>query len=384
MLFRVYLTNPTRLATSISAVALTVSLAACSGANSLKNNDTGNSSSSNSPEASSDKLALKQDVSLFGAGTSFPASLYQRWFADFNKKHPDVQINYQAVSSDAGVSQFIASTVDFGASDSAMKDEEIKAVEGKGILLLPMTAGSIVIAYNLPSVTGELNLPRQVYTDIFLGKIKKWNAPKIVAANPGVELPDQDIKVVYRSDSSSTTEVFTKHLSAISSEWKRDVGEGKTVEWLTGTGVKDNQGILTEVRQTSGAIAYVDYGYAKQNNLKVAALENKAGKFIVPSEESALKTLESVKLPDNLRVFPSNPDGQQSYPLVSYTWLLVYKKYYDLEKAKVIEAIIEYGLTDGQQISTELGYIPLPRNVRTKVAAAADQISSDYKITVSE
>ncbi len=299
-----------------------------------------------------------------------------------NKKYPNLQVDYASVGSGAGVEQFIKGTVDFGASDVAMKPEEIQKVpQDKGVVLLPMTAGSIVLSYNLPDVT-ELKLPRAVYADILLGKIKTWNDPKIAAANPGAKLSNQPIVVVYRSDGSGTTGVFTKHLSAISPEWKSKVGDGKTVNWPTGVGAKGNEGVTAQVQQTQGSIGYVEYGYAKQNGLKFAALENKAGKVVVPTEESASKALESEPLPTNLVTFISDPEGADSYPIVTYTWLLVYKKYPDAAKAKAVEAAIEYGLTEGQKQATELGYVPLPQNVITKVAAAADQISPEYKIAV--
>jgi len=388
MLFQINLNNPTRLAASVSVVALTVSLAACGGQNTA-NNNAGNSEASPSAatnNAGSDKLALQQDVSLVGAGASFPAPLYQRWFQDINGKYPKVQINYQSVGSGAGVEQFTAGTVDFGASDTAMKDEEIAKVGDNkgGVLLLPMTAGSIVLAYNLPDVQGELKLPRQVYSDILLGKITKWNDPQIAAANSGVKLPDQNITVVHRSDGSGTTGVFTKHLSAISPEWKSKVGEGKTVQWPTGVGAKGNEGVTAQIKQTVGAIGYVEYGYAKNNNVKFASLENKAGKFVMPNDQSASKTLETVELPENFRAFISDPEGDEAYPVVTYTWMMTHKKYDDPAKAKAVEAMIEYGLTEGQKNSAELGYVPLPKNVVEKVATAADQISPDYKISVSQ
>jgi phosphate transport system substrate-binding protein len=386
MLFRIDLTQPTRLVASISVVALTVSLAACGGQQPSDNSASGGSGSAPAAgnNAGADKLALKQDVQLVGAGASFPAPLYQRWFQDFNQKHPKVQINYQSVGSGAGVEQFTKGTVDFGASDTAMKDDEITKVGDKGVTLLPMTAGSIVLAYNLPEVTGEVKLPRQVYTDILLGKIKKWNDPAIAKANAGVTLPDQAITVVHRSDGSGTTGVFTKHLSAISPEWKTKVGDGKTVQWPTGLGAKGNEGVTAQIQQTKGAVGYVEYGYAKNNNLKFASLENKDGKFVVPNDQSASKTLEAVKLPDNLRAFITDPEGAEAYPIVTYTWMLVPKKVSDPEKAKAIEAMVEYGLTDGQKITGELGYVPLPKTVVEQVAAAADQISPDYKISVGQ
>jgi phosphate transport system substrate-binding protein len=376
------LIRQTRLATSISVVALTVSLVACGEQKTPDNTaTTGASSNPTATSASTGKLALAQNLSITGAGATFPAPLYQRWFSDLNKQSPKLQINYQSVGSGAGIEQFTKGTVDFGASDVAMKDEEIQKVQ-KGVLLLPMTAGSIVLAYNIPNAQTGLKLPRQVYTDIFLGKITNWNDPKIAAANPGVTLPNLPITLVHRSDGSGTTGVFTKHLSAISPEWKTKVGEGKDVKWPVGVGAKGNEGVTAQVQQTQGAIGYIEYGYAKQNNLNFAALENKAGGYIQPSLEAASKTLEAVTLPDNLRAFISDPEGKDSYPIVTYTWLLVPKQYTDPIKAKAIEAMVEYGLTEGQKASEELGYVPLPQKVIAKVAAAADQLSPDYKIEV--
>jgi phosphate transport system substrate-binding protein len=380
--------NPARPVASISAVAMTVTLVACGGNTASNNTTTGASpAAGTSPGASSTaggstKLALKQNVTLKGSGASFPNPLYQRWFRDFGQANSQVRINYESVGSGAGVEQFTKGLVDFGASDTAMKDEEIQKVGDKGVLLIPMTAGSIVLAYNIPDVTGEVKLPRQVYTDILLGKISNWNDPKIKAANPNVTFKDQKISVVYRSDGSGTTGVFTKHLSAISPDWKSKVGDGKSVQWPTGTGAKGNEGVTDLIKQTPGAIGYVEYGYAKSNKLSVASLENKAGKFVSPTDESASKTLEAVKLPENLRAFISDPEGEGSYPIVTYTWLLAPKKVADAEKAKAIEAVIEYGLTDGQKIAAELGYVPLPETVRKQVATVADQISPDYKIEV--
>lgn len=392
MLFRLNSIHPNRLGLSISALTLAVSLVACggeSGPNNTANNSptTGNTNPTATPVAASGavgKLALATDVSLTGAGASFPAPLYQRWFQDFNRVNPKVQINYQSVGSGAGVEQFTKGTVDFGASDTAMKDDEITKVPAdKGVLLLPMTAGSIVLAYNLPDVP-ELKLPREVYANIFLGKITKWNDPQIAAANPGAKLPDQAITVVHRSDGSGTTGVFTKHLSSISPAWKEQVGEGKTVQWPGGVGAKGNEGVTAQIQQTAGAIGYVEYGYAKNNGLKFAALQNKAGQFVTPTDESAEKALEAVTLPENLRAFIADPEGANSYPIVTYTWMLIPKKVTDANKAKAIEAMVEYGLTEGQKVSSELGYVPLPKSVREKVAAAADQISPDYKIDLGK
>jgi phosphate transport system substrate-binding protein len=322
----------------------------------------------------------QQQTYLVGAGASFPAPLYQRWFQDLSNSSGSLQVDYQSVGSGAGVERFVQGLVDFGASDVAMKDDEIAKVD-RGVLMLPMTAGSIVLAYNLPGVS-DLKLSREAYVDIFLGKITKWNDPKIAADNPGVNLPDQKITVVHRSDGSGTTGVFTKHLSAISSEWQQQVGEGKTVQWPTGLGGGKNDGVAALVSQNEGAIGYVEYGFSKMAGLPTAALENKSGQFIKASDESASATLAAVTLPQNMRAFISDPEGGNSYPIVTYTWLLVYKTYDDPAKAKAMETAIEYGLNEGQEVAPQLGYIPLPRNVREKVASVADTISPDSKIAI--
>lgn len=383
MLSRISAIKNTRLPASISVLALTISLAACGGQQTPDNtatNGTSGTATDTTAANTGKNLDLGGNISLTGAGASFPAPLYASWFTDLNKKYSNLQVNYQSVGSGAGVEQFLKGTVDFGASDVAMKDEEIQKVQN-GVHLLPVTAGSIVLAYNLPGVE-ELRLPRAVYTNILLGNIKTWNDPQIAKANPNVKLPNQPITIAYRSDGSGTTGVFTKHLSAISPEWKSKVGEGKSVNWPVGVGGKGNEGVTAQIQQTQGAIGYIEYGYAKQNNLKVAILENKSGQFVTPTDESASKTLESVTLPENLRAFIADPEGSNSYPIVTYSWIMAYKKYDNPAKGKAMEAMIEYALTEGQKIAPELGYVPLPQNVITKVAAAADQISPDYKIAV--
>jgi phosphate transport system substrate-binding protein len=264
-----------------------------------------------------------------------------------------------------------------------MKDEEIAKV-ARGVILLPMTAGSIVLAYNLPGVA-DLKLSRAAYSGIATGKIIKWNDPAIAADNPGVTLPDRPITFVHRSDGSGTTGVFTKNMAAISPEFEKAIGEGKSVEWpKTGTfvGAKGNEGVTAQIQQTEGAIGYIEYGYATQNNLAFATLENRAGNFIKVDDEKAAATLANVELPDNLRAFVVDADGPDSYPFVTYTWIMVYEKYPDAQKAKGIEVMVEYGINQGQEVAGALGYIPLPKNVRERIAAAADGISPDYTITV--
>ncbi|HEY9296452.1 MAG TPA: phosphate ABC transporter substrate-binding protein PstS, partial [Phormidium sp.] len=273
MILRLTLTSPKTVAAAISGVALTIGLGACGPSQTTPTATTETPAPGASPAvapgtpttATPSRLDLAQNVLVSGAGASFPAPLYQRWFADFNQANPKARINYQSVGSGAGVQQFINGTVDFGASDVAMSDEELAKAKG-GALMLPVTAGGIVLAYNVPGLQTGLKLPRDVYVDIFLGNIKTWNDPKIAAANPGVNLPNLPINVVYRADGSGTTGVFTKHLSAVSPSWQSKIGDGKTVAWPVGSGAKGNEGVTAQIAQTAGSIGYIEYGYAKQNN----------------------------------------------------------------------------------------------------------------------
>ena len=302
---------------------------------------------------------------LQGAGATFPAPLYQRWIAEYTKGNPDVQINYQGVGSGAGIKQFTQNLVSFGASDAAMKDEEIAAVK-QGVVLIPATAGSIVLAYNLPGVE-NLKLSREAYVGIFLGKITKWNDPAIAKTNAGVNLPNLAVTVCERSDGSGTNFVFTKHLSAISPEFKDQVGEGTSVTWPTGVAGKGNDGVTALIKQNKGAIGYVEYGYAKNNKLSFAALQNKAGEFVTATTASGAATLATTQFPANLlRAWPSDPEGKDAYPISTFTWLLLYKKYDNTQAAEAVKKFVNYGLTEGQKFAEELGYIPLPKEVIDK------------------
>jgi len=371
---------------SVSLFIGAVALTSCGGGTTqttTTDTTTGTTAGADSPLA--EARAQIPRVSLTGGGASFPAPLYQSWFTSLSRIVPNLQVNYQSTGSGAGVEKFLSKTVDFGASDVAMTDEEIaQAQQTRGVMLLPMTAGSIVIAYNLPGVT-ELNLPRDVYTDIFLGRINNWNDARIAAANPGATLPDRPITVVHRADGSGTTGVFTMHLSAISPDWANSIGEGRSVEWpTTGNfiGARGNEGVTAQIQQNQGSIGYVEYGFAKTNNLTYAALQNQAGNFVSPTPETGAATLAAVELPDDMRAFIADPEGADSYPLVTYTWMLVYEKYDDPNRAIGMEAMIEYGLNEGQDQADPLGYIPLPENVRQQVAEAADAITPDYSITL--
>ena len=314
-------------------------------------------------------------ITLQGTGATFPAPLYQRWFAEYNKLHSDVQINYQALGSGAGIKQFQQGLVDFGASDAAMTDEEISQVKNGGVILLPMTAGSVVLAYNLPGGPSELKLSREAYVGIFLGKITMWNDSTIAKSNPGAAMPNAKITVVTRSDGSGTTFVFTSHLTAISEAWKSGPGAGKSVNFPVGVAGKGNPGVTALVKQTPGAIGYVEYGYAKQIGIPMATLENKSGKFVAVTLESEKAALASVQLPSDLRAWITDPADPNAYPIVTYTWILAHKKYSDAKIAETLKSVLNYGLTQGQGFSVDLGYIPLPASVVSEVGKAVDGIS---------
>jgi phosphate transport system substrate-binding protein len=302
---------------------------------------------------------------LQGAGATFPAPLYQRWIAEYTKTNPDMQINYQGVGSGAGIKQFTQNLVSFGASDAAMTDKEIAAVK-QGVVLIPATAGSIVLAYNLPGIE-SLKLSREAYVGIFLGTITKWNDAAIAKTNEGAKLPNVAITVCERSDGSGTNFVFTKHLSAISPEFKDKVGEGTSVTWPTGVAGKGNDGVTALIKQNKGAIGYVEFGYAKNNKLSFAALQNKVGEFATATTASGAATLATTQFPPNvLRAWPSDPDGKDCYPIATFTWLLIYRKYDNVQLAEAVKKFVNWGLVDGQKFSEELGYIPLPKEVVDK------------------
>jgi phosphate transport system substrate-binding protein len=323
--------------------------------------------------ASAAVYSAPAQTKLNGAGATFPAPLYQRWIAEFTKANPNIQINYQGVGSGTGINNFTQGIVDFAGSDAAMTDEQIAKVK-QGVVLIPATAGSIVLAYNLPGVE-NLKLSRVAYVGIFLGKITKWNDPTIAKANEGVKLPDTAITACERSDGSGTTFVFTKHLSAISPDFKSQVGEGTTVTWPTGVAGKGNDGVTALIKGTAGAVGYVEYGYAKNNKLSFAQLENKSGAFVAATTESGAATLNTTQFPANLlRAWPSDPDAKDAYPIATFTWLLLYKKYDKKEQLDALQKFITYGLSDGQKFATDLGYIPLPKDIVDKSQAALKSV----------
>jgi phosphate transport system substrate-binding protein len=325
-----------------------------------------------SAAASSTPPAAAGPVTLQGSGASFPAPLYSRWFREFSDKEPSVRVNYQATGSGAGIKAFIEGQTDFGASDAAMTDEEIAQAKDN-VLLLPVTAGNIVLAYNLEGVK-DLKLTREAYAGMFLGEIKKWNDPKIVASNPDIKLPDVPVSVVHRSDGSGTSFVFTQHLSAISDAWKNGPGPGTAPNWPTGVGGKKNDGVAALVRQTPGAIGYVEFAFAVTSKLDMAQVQNKAGKFVAPTLEASAKALAGVALPDNLRAWVTDPEGDEAYPIVTYTWILAKKKYEDPAKAAALKKVLTWTLSEGQKLSEGLHYVALPAAVASRVQQAVDTI----------
>lgn len=312
-------------------------------------------------------------VDLHGAGASFPAPLYDAWFKAYVGAHPTARIDYQSVGSGAGVTQFTNKTVDFGASDAAMSDEEISKVD-RGVQLLPMTAGAIVLAYNLPDLKAPLRLSRDAYTGIFLGKITKWNDPVIAKANPGVTMPATNVTVVHRADSSGTSFVFTQHLSAVSEAWNKGPGTNKAPNWPVGIGAKGNEGVTAQIKQTPGAIGYIEYGYAKETSTPFAVLQNKSGAYVEYSTATAQAALAGATLPDYLRLFIPDPDGAQSYPIVTYTWILLYKDSGNPANTAALRDVLKWCLSDGQKMSESLGYIPLPDSIVGQDLKALDTV----------
>lgn len=367
MSFRVRIT---RRAVNFSLLALVASMVACQSGTRTPPKADGSSPGNSSTTASSGG-----SVQLTGAGSTFAAPMLQRSFYEYQKLHPDVRGNYQSIGSGGGIKQFTDGTVDFGASDAAMTDEQIAKVS-RGVLLVPVTAGSEVFAYNLPDVKTSLKLSRAVYSDIFLGKLTKWNDPKIAALNPGVKLPDLPITFVHRSDGSGTTFVFTNHMSAISPEWKQKVGVGTAVNWPVGVGGKGNEGVTAQIQQTQGAIGYIEYAYAVKNKIPFATLENKDGKYVEATPQTAATSLSQIKLPENFRAFEPDPSGPNSYPIVGFTWLLIYKTgYNDPKKLDALKDFIKWSLNDGQKIAAEqLNYVPIPSNISDNVKIALDSV----------
>ncbi|HEX5036873.1 MAG TPA: phosphate ABC transporter substrate-binding protein PstS [bacterium] len=318
--------------------------------------------------------AAKADVNLNGAGATFPYPIYSKWFAEYNKMHPEIRINYQSIGSGGGVKQFTEKTVDFGASDAPLSDYELGLVKDPSTHI-PTVLGAVVLSYNLPEAGSDLKLTGPVIADIFLGNVTKWNDPKIAAVNPGKTLPDTAIVVAHRSDGSGTTYVFTDYLSKVSHTWKGKVGTGKSVSWPAGLGGKGNEGVTGLIKQTPGSIGYIELGYALQNKLPYASVQNKAGAFVMPSIESVSAAAAGVKMPEDYRVSITDPDGKDAYPISAFTYLLVYKKQADGAKGKALVDFLKWAINDGEKLASALYYSPLPDSVAAKVNQTISQIS---------
>jgi len=320
-------------------------------------------------------VAAQQRMQINGAGATFPYPIYSKWFAEYNKLHPNVQINYQSIGSGGGIRQVINQTVFFGATDGPMTDNQLLAA-GSKILHFPTVVGADVPVYNIPNVKAELKFTGQLLADIFLGKITKWNDAAIMKLNAGVNLPATDITVVHRSDGSGTTYIWVDYLAKVSPEWGRKVGVATSVKWPTGVGGKGNEGVAGLVSQMPGSIGYVELVYALQNKISYGPVQNMAGEFVKATEQSVTAAAASAagKMPADFRVSITNPEGKGAYPISSFTWLLLYENPRDKAQAKIMLDFMKWALTDGQKFAGQLGFAPLPAEVVNLEMAALAKI----------
>lgn len=307
-----------------------------------------------------------------GAGATFPYPLYSKWFDDYAKLDPSVRFNYQSIGSGGGQKQILAQTVDFGASDGPMSDENLAKAPSK-LLHIPTVAGAVVVTYNLEGV-GSLKLDGPTIADIFQGKVATWNDKRIAELNPGVKLPGTDLVVVHRSDGSGTSYIFTDFLSSVSKDWEKKVGRNTSVHWPTGLGAKGNEGVAGQVKQLPGTIGYVELAYAHQNKLPVAEIKNSSGQFIVPSLESVSAAMASAKIPDDFRFSMVNPPGEKAYPISGATWLLVYEHQQDPAKGKKLVEFLQWALTKGEAMAATLDYAPLPESLEARALERVKKI----------
>jgi phosphate transport system substrate-binding protein len=313
-------------------------------------------------------------TTLNGAGATFPYPMYSKWFSEYHKAHPDIQINYQSIGSGGGIRQVLAGTVDFGASDGPMSDEQLAQAKTK-ILHVPTVLGANVPAYNIPGVMAELKFTPEALAGIFLGKIATWNDPAIAAANPGVNLPNQPIIVIHRSDGSGTTYIWTDYLSKVSPEWQSQVGKGTSVKWPVGLGGKGNEGVAGMIRQMQGSIGYIELIYAIENKISYGVIKNAAGSFVKASLASVTAAAASVKsMPADFRVSITNAPGKDAYPVSSFTWLLIPAQSKDAGKGKILADFLNWMVNDGQKMTADLAYAPLPESVAAKVKVEIKQV----------
>src|SRR4026207_1938177 len=307
-----------------------------------------------------------------GAGATFPYPIYSKWFDEYAKVNPSVRFNYQSIGSGGGQKQILAQTVDFGASDGPMSDDNLTQAPGQ-IIHIPTVAGAVVLTYNLAG-SPSLKLDGDTIAGIYLGQIKKWNDPKLAALNSGAKLPDQDIVVVHRSDGSGTTFIFTDYLSKVSSEWKQKAGNNTSVNWPTGIGGKGNEGVSGQVKQTPGAIGYVELIYAIQNKMPYAEVKNSAGQFMKPTIDSVTAALATAEIPDDFRFSMTNAPGKDAYPIAGATWLLGYQAKKDPAKGKKLVEFLKWAAKDGEKMAKDLDYAPLPETVQERVLKEVNEI----------
>jgi phosphate transport system substrate-binding protein len=316
------------------------------------------------------------ETNLNGAGATFPNPIYSKWFSEYHNQHPDVAINYQSIGSGGGIKQLQSGTVDFGASDGPMNDEQLSQTPFK-VLHIPTVLGAVVPTYNIPGVSAELKFTGDVLADVYLGKIKKWNDSRLVKDNPGVKFPDAEIIVVHRSDGSGTTYIFTDYLSKVSQDWDKGPKKGTSINWPVGLGGKGNEGVAGTVKQTEGSIGYVELIYALSNNMAYGSMQNAAGQFVKASLASTTAAAASMKdMPDDFRVSITNAPGKDAYPICSFTWLLVPVEWSDVTKEKAFVDFLNWMVDKGQSMVQSLDYAPLPKNVAAKVKARIKEIKA--------
>ena len=312
-------------------------------------------------------------TTLNGAGATFPYPIYSKWFSEYHKQHPEVEINYQSIGSGGGIRQVIAGTVDFGASDVGMTDEQMKQAKAP-IQLIPTVMGAVVPAYNVPGVKEDLKFTPDVLANIFLGKVTTWNDPAIQKINPDVKLPNQNINVVHRSDGSGTTGVFTDYLSKVSPEWKSSVGSGTSVKWPVGIGGKGNEGVAGTIRAVDGAIGYVELIYALQNKIPYGSVKNPAGSFVKADLQNTSAASNGVKIPNDYRVSITNSPNKEAYPISTFTWLLVPTKASDANKGKILKDFLTWMISDGEKMVESLNYAPLPADLQGRVKSTIEKL----------
>jgi phosphate transport system substrate-binding protein len=341
---------------TLATITAALLIAACSGSS-----ESGGSTSSGAA------------VQVNGAGATFPYPIYSKWFAEYNRLHPNVRVNYQSLGSGAGIRQLTSRTIFFGASDQPMDEAEMRAAPGR-ILHFPTVLGAVVPVYNLPGVSAEVKFTGPIIADIVLGKVRKWNDPGLMAHNPGIALPDLEITLVHRSDGSGTTFILADYLAKVSPEFKSTVGVAASLNWPTGVGAKGNEGVSGLVRQAPGALGYVELVYALQTRMSYGAIQNSDGQFVKASLETVTAAAETVEIPPDFRISITNSPGRNAYPITSFTWLLLYEDAPDKERSRVMVEFIRWAITEGQKLAADLGYAPLPRKVADLELTALEQV----------